>query len=108
MLISECFDAFTGKEDGALSGVCVMCLCVEQHRTDINHSVGQVEREEVKQGGSWEMCVGGQQLVWCSFIMQCVVGCVRSACVEQDITRSLTHGGLMSLFPSDRFPPVLR
>ncbi len=39
---------------------------VEQHRTDINHSVGQVEREEVKQGGSWEVCVGGQQPVWCS------------------------------------------
>lgn len=83
-----------------------MCLCVEQHRTDINHSVGQVEREEVKQRGLWEMCVGGQQLVPRSFIMQCVVGYVRSACVEQDITHLLTHGQLMSLFPSDRFTSV--
>ncbi|XP_016417035.1 bifunctional heparan sulfate N-deacetylase/N-sulfotransferase 1-like [Sinocyclocheilus rhinocerous] len=39
-------------------------------------TVGQVEREEVKQRGSWEMCVGGQQLVRRSFIMQCVVGYV--------------------------------
>lgn len=74
-----------------------MCLCVEQHRTDINHSVGQVEREEVKRRGSWEMCVGGQQLVRRSFIMQCVVGYVRAARVERDVTRSLTQGRLMSL-----------
>lgn len=35
----------------------------------------------MKERESWEMCVGGQQLLQSSFIMQCLVGYVRLPCV---------------------------